>query len=320
MDEHQIANAPQGPGYIVLEEPRKVSEADRWATLPERGTPASLRAIAWIAVHLSRPTARLLLYPITAYFLITAHTARRTSYEYLTRVRSRSARWWHVFRHFHCFSATILDRVYLLRGKFERFRVTVHGKEILHRHVETGRGGILLGSHLGSFEMLRALGVMQGSVPLKVLMDTVHNQNITRFFDALNPQIAETVIAPDRTDTLIRVKESLDTGSFVGILGDRVSSGDKTTRCQFLGTSATFPAGPVLLAAMMHCPVILFFGLYRGGNDYEIYFEHFADEIVLNRARRAEDIHLWMQRYAERLEHYARRAPYNWFNFYPFWD
>jgi len=320
MDEHQIANAPQGPGYIVLEEPRKVSEADRWATLPERGTPASLRAIAWIAVHLGRPTARLLLYPITAYFLITAHTARRTSYEYLTRVRSRSARWWHVFHHFHCFSATILDRVYLLRGKFERFRVTVHGKEILHRHVETGRGGILLGSHLGSFEMLRALGVMQGSVPLKVLMDTVHNQNITRFFDALNPQIAETVIAPDRTDTLIRVKESLDTGSFVGILGDRVSSGDKTTRCQFLGASATFPAGPVLLAAMMHCPVILFFGLYRGGNDYEIYFEHFADEIVLNRARRAEDIHLWMQRYAERLEHYARLAPYNWFNFYPFWD
>jgi len=320
MDEHQIANAPQGPGYIVLEEPRKVSEADRWATLPERGTPASLRAIAWIAVHLGRPTARLLLYPITAYFLITAHTARRTSYEYLTRVRSRSARWWHVFHHFHCFSATILDRVYLLRGKFERFRVTVHGKEILHRHVETGRGGILLGSHLGSFEMLRALGVMQGSVPLKVLMDTVHNQNITRFFDALNPQIAGTVIAPDRTDTLIRVKESLDTGSFVGILGDRVSSGDKTTRCQFLGASATFPAGPVLLAAMMHCPVILFFGLYRGGNDYEIYFEHFADEIVLNRARRAEDIHLWMQRYAERLEHYARLAPYNWFNFYPFWD
>jgi predicted LPLAT superfamily acyltransferase len=320
MDEQQIANAPQGPGYILLEEARKVSEADRWTTLPERGTPASLRAIAWIAVHLGRAAARLLLYPITAYFVITAHTARRTSYEYLTRVRGRSAHWWHVFRHFHCFSATILDRIYLVRGKFDRFRVTVHGKEILQRHAETGRGGILLGSHLGSFEMLRALGVMHGSVPLKVLMDTVHNQNLTRFFDALNPQIAGTVIAPDRTDTLIRVKESLDTGSFVGILGDRVSSGDKTTRCQFLGAPATFPAGPVILAAMMHCPVILFFGLYRGGNDYEIYFEHFADEIVLDRTRRAEDIHLWMQRYAERLEHYARLAPYNWFNFYPFWD
>jgi predicted LPLAT superfamily acyltransferase len=161
---------------------------------------------------------------------------------------------------------------------------------------------------------------MQRGFPLKVLMDTVHNQNITRFFDALNPRIAGTVIAPDRPDTLIRVKESLDDGDFVGMLGDRVFGGDKTTQCQFLGAPATFPAGPILLAAMMRCPVILFFGLYRGGNRYEIYFEHFADVIVLERDRRAEETQLWMQRYAERLEHYARLAPYNWFNFYPFWD
>jgi len=298
----------------------KVSEADRWTTLPERGTPASLRIIAWIAAHIGRGAARLLLYPITLYYVITAHAARRMSREYLKRVRGGSAHWWHVFRHFYCFAATILDRVYLLHGRFERFGVTVHGKEILQRQIESGNGSILLGSHLGSFEVLRALGVMQRRFPLKVLMDTVHNQNITRFFDALNPEIAGTVIGADRADTVIRVKESLDGGYFVGMLGDRVSGGDKTTQCQFLGTPATFPAGPVLLAAMMHCPVILFVGLYRGGNRYEIYFEHFADEIVMDRDRRAESIQLWTQRYARRLEHYARLAPYNWFNFYPFWD
>ena len=298
----------------------KASEADRWTTLPERGTPASLRVIAWIAVHIGRGAARLLLYPVTLYFLITARAARRISYQYLKRVRGSSARFWHVFRHFHCFAATILDRVYLLRGEFERFRVTVHGKELLQRQIETGKGSILLGSHLGSFEVLRALGVMQRGFPLKVLMDTVHNQNISRFFDALNPRIAGTVIAPDRPDTLIRVKESLDNGYFVGMLGDRVFGGDKTTQCQFQGVPATFPAGPILLASMMRCPVILFFGLYRGGNRYEIYFEHFADVIVLERDRRAGETQLWMQRYAERLEHYARLAPYNWFNFYPFWD
>ena len=298
----------------------RASEADRWATLPERGTPTSLRVIAWIAAHIGRWGARLLLYPITLYFVITARSARRTSYEYLKRLRGESASWWRVFRHFHCFAATILDRVYLLRGDFERFGITVHGKEIVHRQIESRKGSILLGSHLGSFELLRALGVLQRSFSLKVLMDPLHNQNITRFFDALNREIAATIIAPDRPDTLIRVKESLDAGCFVGMLGDRVSGGDKTTRCQFLNAPATFPAGPVLLAAMMRCPVILFFGLYRGGNRYEIYFEHFADQIDLDRVRRAEDIQFWMQRYAERLEHYSRLAPYNWFNFYPFWD
>jgi len=198
--------------------------------------------------------------------------------------------------------------------------VKLHGKEILHRRMESGKGCILLGSHLGSFEVLRALGVMQRNFPVKVLMDPVHNQNITRFLDALNPVIASTVIAPDRAETLMTVKESLDAGFFVGTLGDRVSTGDKTTKCQFLGQPASFPVGPIVLAAMTHCPVILFFGIHLGRNRYEIYFEHFADEITLDRDRRAEEIQLWMQRYAGRLEHYARLAPYNWFNFYPFWD
>ncbi len=298
----------------------KPSETVRWTGLPERGTLASLQLIAWIATHIGRWAARLLLYPVTIYFVVTAGAARRTSYEYLRQLRGYPAHWWHVFRHFHCFAATILDRVYLLRGDFERFGITVHGKEIVHRQIESRKGSILLGSHLGSFELLRALGVLQRSFSLKVLMDPLHNQNITRFFDALNREIAATVIAPDRPDTLIRVKESLDAGCFIGMLGDRISGGDKTTQCQFLNAPATFPAGPVLLAAMMRCPVILFFGLYRGGNRYEIYFEHFADQIDLDRVRRAEDIQFWMQRYAERLEHYSRLAPYNWFNFYPFWD
>jgi predicted LPLAT superfamily acyltransferase len=292
----------------------------RWGDLPERGTPALLSLIAWIALRVGRWTTRLLLYPITLYFVITAREARRVSYEYLRSVRGRPAWWWHVFRHFYCFAATILDRLYLLRGDFNHFDVALHEKEILLRKIESGTGCILLGSHLGSFEVLRALGVTQQNFPLKVLMDIAHNQNISRFLDALNPKIADTVIVPDQPDTVLRVKESLDAGFLIGMLGDRVSSGDKATQCQFLGAPATFPAGPILLAAIMRCPVILFFGLYRGGKRYEIYFEHFAEEITLHRDRRAEDIQHWMQRYAERLEHYTRLAPYNWFNFYSFWD
>jgi predicted LPLAT superfamily acyltransferase len=298
----------------------KPSQAGRWVDLRERGTPASLEVIAWIAARVGRRLTRLLLYPIALYFVMTARAARRASYEFLKRAREQSVHWWHVLRHFCYFATTILDRVYLLRGEFHRFSVATHGKEVLQRRYENSKGGILLGSHLGSFEVLRALGVMQEDFPLKVLMDTRHNQNISRFFDGLNPTIAGTVIQPDRPDTLIRVRESLDAGCFVGMLGDRVFGADKTSRCQFLGAPAMFPAGPILLAAMMHCPVILFFGLYRGGNRYEIYFEHFADEIHLDRERRAEEIQSWMQRYVARLEHYSGLSPYNWFNFYPFWD
>ena len=298
----------------------KALPAHRWLELPERGTPLSLRLSGWVALHIGRWAARLLLYPVALYFVIGARAARRASREYLSRVLAPPVRWWHVLRHFYFFAATILDRVYLLRGEFEQFTFTLHGREILHRQIDSGKGCILLGAHLGSFEILRTIGVTQQHFPLKVLMDTAHNENITRFLDALNPNIAETVIAPDRPDTLLRVKESLEAGFLIGMLGDRVVSGDKATRCQFLGVPATFPAGPILLAGIMHCPIILFFGVYRGGNRYEIFLEQFAEEIALPRDQRAQEIHRWTQCYVDRLEHYARLAPYNWFNFYPFWD
>ncbi|HTH20025.1 MAG TPA: hypothetical protein VL912_08085, partial [Candidatus Udaeobacter sp.] len=219
----------------------KRSEADRWVNVPERGTPASLGIIAWIAERVGRPLARLLLFPITVYFLITARTARQASYDFLSRARGGSAHWWNVLRHFYYFATTILDRVYLLRGEFDRFRVTIHGKELVQLQSEKGKGCVLLGSHLGSFEVLRALGVTQGGFSLKVLMNTAHNQNISRFFDGLNPTVADTVIAPDRPDTLIRARESLDAGCFLGMLGDRVFGADKTTRCDFLGAPAILP-------------------------------------------------------------------------------
>ena len=298
----------------------KNQHARRWTALPERGTPTALRLIHWTARIFGRSVARLLLLPTTLYFLLSGRAVRSVSYEYLTRVRGRPAHWWHVFRHLYYFAATILDRVYVLTGEFHRFDIKFHQRELLHQQMENGQGCILLGSHLGSFEVLRALGVTRAEYPLKVLMDIVHNANLTRFLDALNPEIADTVIVPDRPDTLLKVKESLDAGFLVGTLGDRPTSDGKTVQCQFLGAPATFPIGAIVIAAMMHCPVILFFGIYRGGNRYEIYFEKFADEIVLNREHRAEGIQHWTQRYVDRLEYYARLAPYNWFNFYRFWD
>lgn len=294
--------------------------SQRWGSLPERGSPQLVRLLQWIATRLGRPVARCFLPLICVYFFCVARRAREASRDFLTRVHRRPARFWQILRHFHVFASTILDRVYLLRGDFGQFQVTLHQRELLHDQVESGRGAILLGSHLGSFEILRTLGVSYASFPLKVLMDIRHNKNISRFFDDLNDEIARTVIEPDRPDTLLRVKESLEAGFLIGTLGDRPTSDGKTVQCDFLGAPATFPAGPMLLAGVMHCPVILFFGIFRGGNRYEIFFERLTDEVVLHRETRASDLQRWTQAYVARLDHYARLAPENWFNFYSFWD
>jgi predicted LPLAT superfamily acyltransferase len=64
---------------------------------------------------------------------------------------------------------------------------------------------------------------------------------------------------------------------------------------------------------------VLFFGLYLGGRRYAIHFEPFAEELRIGRRDRGAQLQPWIGRYAARLEHYCRLAPYNWFNFYDFW-
>jgi hypothetical protein len=100
-------------------------------------------------------------------------------------------------------------------------------------------------------------------------------------------------------------------------LGD---SGEATVDCDFLGEPAPFPLGPWRLAAMLERPVFFMAGLYLGGNRYRIHFEPLADFTGVPRGERDAAIRTAMQRYAARLTHYCRIAPYNWFNFFDFWQ
>jgi predicted LPLAT superfamily acyltransferase len=49
-------------------------------------------------------------------------------------------------------------------------------------------------------------------------------------------------------------------------------------------------------------------------------FELFAERVDIPRDARQQALDDILRRYAQRLEHYARLEPYNWFNFYDFWQ
>jgi predicted LPLAT superfamily acyltransferase len=136
----------------------------------------------------------------------------------------------------------------------------------------------------------------------------------------LNPVLATRVINVEQSMSFVlAVKERIDAGEMVALLGDRVGIGDRVVEVDLFGAPALLPAGPYWLAASLHCPVYLTFGLFHEPNRYDLYCEPFAERIELRRGERDGDARVWAQRYAERLEHYCRLAPDNWFNFYPVW-
>jgi predicted LPLAT superfamily acyltransferase len=290
-----------------------------WLGAAQRGSPALIRFIVWVALRIGRPVARAMLYPVVAYFVIFSVRPRRASRAYLARVLDRAPTWRDVFRHYHTFAATLLDRVYFLTGRYSDLELRVHGDESVLALLRHGRGAVLLGSHLGSFEALRAAGAADSIPDISMLMDNANAQRIMEILTSLDPTLTDSIIGLGAPDSLLRAKARIDAGGLVGVLGDRVRPGDRAVPCPFLGTTMWFPQSPFVFAALVDAPVVLCFGLYRGDRCYDLHFEMFRERIDLPRARRAQAVAELAGEYAARLEHHARAAPYNWFNFYDTW-
>jgi len=290
-----------------------------WLGAAQRGSPALIRFIVWVALHAGRPVARAMLYPIVAYFVVFSVKPRRASRAYLARVLARTPKLADVFRHYHTFAAALLDRVYFLSGRQDELELRIHGREPVLDLVRQGRGAVLLGSHLGSFEALRAAGAFEPKLDVSMLMDNANAQKMMRILAPLDPALADSIISLGAPDSLLRAKARIDAGGLVGVLGDRLRPGDRAVPCPFLGATMWFPEAPFAFAALVGAPVVLCYGLYRGDRLYDLHFELFRRRVELPRAGRREAIALLAREYAARLEHYARMAPYNWFNFYDTW-
>ncbi len=290
-----------------------------WATQRERGSVFAMKLITWIAFTFGRHVSRALLYPVCLYFVLFAPAGVRASRQYLGRVFVRPATWREVFQHHFVFASVLLDRAFMLAGRPQHLDVKEHNRELMHRLADRGQGCLMLSAHMGSFDITRDIGLHGRDVVVNMMMYEENAQKLNAVIASFGGHTRMKVIPIGTVDSLIRAKDRLDHGEWVGILGDRVVANDRLIRVPFLGSEATFPAGPFLVASALKVPVVLFVCLYMGGNHYKEYFELFADELVLERGGREADLEKWVRRYAERLEYYCRLAPYNWFNFYDFW-
>jgi predicted LPLAT superfamily acyltransferase len=292
-----------------------------WLSQRERGTLFAISVVFRLATWFGRRPLRPLVALIALWYALFDRGVAAASRDWLTRVHGRPPGFRAVARHIRSFTQVTLDRVFLLSGRTRGLHFTRAGEELLRRQMATGRGAVLLGAHLGSWEALRVRSAGD-DVPVRILGYFENARMINALLERLDPGQAERVIhlGADPVSVMARVRARLEAGEFVALLGDRVGLNDRVVRARFFGEEASFAAGPFLLAALLRCPVYLVFGLYHEPNRYDLICEPFAERIELPRRERAQVLAQFVQRYADRLEDACRRAPDNWFNFYDFWS
>ena len=178
-----------------------MAEARHWSALGERSNLLALTLMRWIATALGRPVARLVLHPVTLYFVLFDRAATHASAQYLAQLHGRRSRWLERYRHLLTFAATVLDRIYLLQGRYERFEVSARGAEHYDAVAAADGGGVLfVGAHLGSFEALRALGKYRRSLRVAMVMYEENARLITAALKAVAPDAELKVIGLGRVD------------------------------------------------------------------------------------------------------------------------
>ena len=302
-----------------------------WNETRERGSVLGMRFVIVCLRLFGLRFARFVSEPAIFYYFRSSARARRASRSYLARVASHpegrrslggAPNAWKSWMHFRAFGHSLVDRAAFWAGLGNRFQVHFPAHAELLQLQAQKRGALLLGAHLGSLDVLRALATKTRSA-VNFLMFKDNAQKFNAVIQSLDPGLELRAIGIEQGSIqfIIDLQAAIARGELVAILGDRaeLANEKRTAGATFLGAEASFPLGPLWIAQLLECPVYLMFALKRGPYSYEICLESFAERILLDRKQRDRDLKAWLERYVLRLEAHCLSTPLQWFNFYDFW-
>jgi len=237
-------------------------------------------------------------------------------------------RWYHLWctwRQYHRFSHVFLDRIFL--SDDITLTHTHEGWEYLEDAVNRQTGGIVLMSHVGSWEiashLLKARGSQNPRMKLLLYLGQKHKEQIERIQKESLIRSGVRIIAVEQeggspADLLEGIK-FLKNGGLVSLTGDRLWREDqRSIPVKFFGHEAFIPETPFIFALLSGAPLLIFFTYRSERQTYHIKTLPPEYVRVKDRSQRAEAIKKAAQSYADHLEETVRQHPWEWFHFEPF--
>ena len=322
-----------------------VNDSQHWSRQKEIGSSVSVKFLFFLFKIFPVWLLRCLAFPVGFFYYIFSGKARIESKRFLDNVacfidekdlklRKRIKNKFASLRHIISFALSLLDKIQSWSGRYNFNSIHFQDDDIgeLIKELEEGRGVFLVISHLGNAEALRAL-LNQGKtgisrkISFTAVMDVNVSGNFTGMLKKINPESGMDIMGADEIGpaSAFIFEEKIASGGMVLVAGDRTSaqSGGKNIVLPFLGKSAPFSLGMFYIASLLNAPIYFIFGMRRKElsikSEYDMYVHKNNISFKGTRKERMEQTVSLAASFADFLEKYCKKYPFQWYNFFNFW-
>lgn len=314
--------------------------ASHWSGEKEKkGSLWQMRFVFFLYRILGFKGFRFFLHPVAFFFFLFSPSSRRISRDFQEKVArqkncGQKVSGLQIYRHFFSFSHALIEKLAAWAGDLHSSKLIEMTQDItsLKEALQKKQGAVILCSHLGNVEMLRALANNESGdyIPefqVQSVVDFSVTSNFNQLLKEVNPEsmvklINASSIGPD---SIIYLRQRIEAGDLVVIAADRTARNNrqKNTELTFLGQEAAFPQGAFVLAILLEAPVYYMFGLRQQDLNYSSPYEFhvYRSKIQFDAARRNRQqcINQATQEFAGYLENLCLEHPLQWYNFFDFW-
>ena len=280
--------------------------------------------IFYLLIHLGgRRAAYVLLHFVVAYYALLRPDLRRKGEPYLRRrfphVGSRQL-FQHGCRLLLDFGKVLVDRAVVGILGPERMAVRLHGKEELLALLAEGKGLILIGAHVGCWQVaMSALGFL--GTPVSLLMQREDGDIDRHYFEHAGRECPYRIIDPRGfLGGSLEMLDVLKRGEVLSVMGDRLLGSDKNAvTVDFLGGPVRLPFSAYKLAATTGAPIAVLFSAKTGPASYELELARVI-RVPAVAGRSGAAFAPYVAEFAAALEKFTRDHPYQFFNFFDMWQ
>ncbi|WPU98759.1 hypothetical protein SNE26_22350 [Mucilaginibacter sp. cycad4] len=264
------------------------------------------------------PAYFMLRFVALYYFLFSWQSSKSTYYYFHKRLGfSKIRSILKLYRNYYLFGQSIIDKIVIMSGIPNKFTFNFDGIDNLRQIAAMNQGGLLLSSHIGSWEIAGEL-LDHINTRINIVMFDGEDKQIKQYMESVTgKRKINVIVIKNDLSHIFKINAAFQNNELVCMHADRFIEGNKTITREFLGEDAKFPAGPFVMAEKFKVPVTFVYALKESALHYHFFASPVKDYSGFSKGEGMQQL---ITDFVSSFENKVKTYPEQWYNYYNFWQ